>query len=89
MVSPKLIYNPEQVKRDDVDELQELADPKWKGKIVTFDPTGPGPGANYYRHIWLSLGPKKATEHFTRIRAHAVIERDQRRAIESVALAGC
>ena len=86
MVSPKLIYNPEQVKRDDVDELQELVDPKWKGKIVTFDPTGPGPGANYYRHIWLSLGPKKATEHFTRIRAHAVIERDQRRAIESVAL---
>ena len=86
MVSPKLIYNPEQVKRDDVDELQELVDPKWKGKIVTFDPTGPGPGANYYRHIWLSLGPQKATEHFKRIRAYAVIERDQRRAIESVTL---
>jgi iron(III) transport system substrate-binding protein len=86
MVSPKLIYNPGQVKRDEVDELHELVDPKWKGKLVTFDPTGPGPGANYYRHIWLSLGPQKATEHFKRIRAHAVIDRDQRRAIESVAM---
>ncbi|MGH7927753.1 MAG: ABC transporter substrate-binding protein, partial [Candidatus Binatia bacterium] len=85
MVSPKLIYNPGQVKREDVDELHELVDPKWKGKIVTHDPTGPGPGANYYRHIWLSLGAQKATEHFKRIRAHAVIDRDQRRAIESVA----
>ena len=86
MVSPKLIYNPGQVKREDVDELHELVDPKWKGKLVTFDPTGPGPGANYYRHIWLSLGPQKATEHFRLIRAHAVIDRDQRRAIESVAI---
>jgi iron(III) transport system substrate-binding protein len=85
MVSPKLIYNPGQVKRAEVDELHELVDPRWKGKIVTHDPTVPGPGANYYRHIWLSLGPQKATEHFRRIRAHAVIERDQRRAIESVA----
>jgi iron(III) transport system substrate-binding protein len=86
MVSPKLIYNPGQIKREEVDELHELVDPKWKGKLVTFDPTGPGPGANYYRHIWLSLGPQKATEHFRRIRAHAVIDRDQRRAIESVAM---
>lgn len=85
MVSPKLIYNPGQVKRAEMDELHELVDPRWKGKIVTHDPTVPGPGANYYRHIWLSLGPQKAAEHFRRIRAHAVIERDQRRAIESVA----
>lgn len=85
MVSPKLIYNPGQVKRAEMDELHELVDPRWKGKIVTHDPTVPGPGANYYRHIWLSLGPQKAAEHFRHIRSHAVIERDQRRAIESVA----
>ena len=85
MVSPKLIYDPAQVKREDVDELDKLVDTKWKGKIVTHDPIVPGPGANYYRHIWLALGPEKAAEHFRRIRAHAVIERDQRRGIESVA----
>ena len=85
MVSPKLIYDPGQVKREDVDELDKLVDPKWKDKMLTHDPVGPGPGANYYRHIWLMLGPEKATDHFRRIRAQAVIERDQRRAIESVA----
>jgi iron(III) transport system substrate-binding protein len=85
MVSPKLLYDPGQVKREDVDELHKLVDTKWKDKIVTHDPVGPGPGANYYRHIWLALGPQKATEHFKRIRAHSVTDRDQRRAIESVA----
>lgn len=85
MVSPKLIYHPGQVKREDVDQLDKLLDPKWKDKIVTHDPLGPGPGRSYYRHVWVALGPEKATEHLRRIRAQAVIDRDQRRAIESVA----
>jgi iron(III) transport system substrate-binding protein len=85
MVSPKLIYHFGQVKREEVDALDKLVDPKWKGKIVTHDPLGPGPGRSYYRHVWVALGPDKATEHFRRIRAQAVIDRDQRRAIESVA----
>lgn len=85
MVSPKLIYNPGQVEREQVDGLDKLLDPKWKGKIVTHDPMGPGPGRSYYRHVWVALGPEKATEHLRQIRAQAVIDRDQRRAIESVA----
>lgn len=85
MVSPKLIYHPGQVKREEVDDLDKLVDPKWKGKIVTHDPLGPGPGSSHYRHVWVMLGPEKAAEHFRRIRAVAGIERDQRRAIESVA----
>jgi iron(III) transport system substrate-binding protein len=85
MVSPKLIYHPGQVKREDVDQLDKLLDPRWKSKIVTHDPLGPGPGRSYYRHVWVALGPEKATEHLRRIRAQAVIDRDQRRAIESVA----
>ena len=85
MVSPKLIYHPGQVKREEVDGLDKLVDPKWKGKIVTHDPLGPGPGRSYYRHVWVALGPEQATEHLRRIRAQAVIDRDQRRAIESVA----
>jgi iron(III) transport system substrate-binding protein len=85
MVSPKLIYHPGQVKREDVDQLGKLVDPKWKGKMVTHDPLGPGPGRSYYRHVWVALGPEKATEHLRRVRAQTVIDRDQRRAIESVA----
>lgn len=39
-----LIFNPAQVKAEEVDELYKLLDPKWKGKIAVQDPIPSGTG---------------------------------------------
>jgi hypothetical protein len=50
MVSPVMNYNPKQVKPSEIDELYELLDPKWKGKILINDPIplqkAQGPGGS-------------------------------------------
>lgn len=39
------IYNKDFVKPQELSSFRDLLDPKWKGKIVMFDPTFPGAGA--------------------------------------------
>jgi len=81
-----LIFNPAQVRADEVDELNKLLDPKWKGKIVVQDPIPSGTGQGVFRWLWHALGPEKATDYYRKIRAQAgAIDRDQRRQIEWVA----
>lgn len=85
-VKPPVIYNPTQVKPEEIDELYELLNPKWKGKIVLNDPLPSGAGNVQFRFIWQVLGPEKATDYYRKIRAQAgVVDRDQRRQIEWVA----
>jgi iron(III) transport system substrate-binding protein len=43
-IDPPLLINTELVKPEEVKHLRALLDPKWKGKIVMFDPTVYGPG---------------------------------------------
>jgi iron(III) transport system substrate-binding protein len=81
-----LIFNGEQVRREEVDELPELLDPKWKGKIVVNDPIPSGSGNVVFRFIWHSLGPERGAEFIRAIKEQAaVVDRDQRRQIEWVA----
>ena len=81
-----VLYDPKQVKPDEIDELYELVNPKWKGKVVLNDPLPAGPAGSLFRWWWRTLGPDKATEYFRRIRAQAgAVDRDQRRQIEWVA----
>jgi len=81
-----LIFNPAQVKADEVDELNELLDPKWKGKIAVQDPIPSGTGQGVFRWLWHVMGPEKATDYYRKMRAQAAaIDRDQRRQIEWVA----
>ncbi len=81
-----LVYHPQQVKADEVDQLFELLDPKWKGKIVINDPLPSGAGNVTFRWIWQVLGPEKAADYYKKIRAQAgIVDRDQRRQIEWVA----
>lgn len=81
-----LIYNPTQVKAEEVDELEEVLNPKWKGKIALQDPIPSGSGNGVFRWLWAVLGPEKATDYYRKLRAQAaVIDRDQRRQIEWVA----
>lgn len=81
-----LIYNPKQVKPEEVDELYKLLDPKWKGKIAVQDPIPSGTGNGVFRWVWHVLGPEKAKDFYTKIRAQAAaVDRDQRRQIEWIA----
>ena len=84
--NPPVIYNLKQVNRADIDELYELLDPKWKGKVVLNDPLLAGPAGSLFRWLWRILGPDKATDYYRKIRAQAgAVDRDQRRQIEWVA----
>jgi ABC-type Fe3+ transport system substrate-binding protein len=81
-----LIFDPNQVRAEEVDELVELLDPKWKDKIVVNDPTIAGSGQASMRWIWQVLGPERATEYITATRAQAAaVDRDERRQIEWIA----
>jgi ABC-type Fe3+ transport system substrate-binding protein len=81
-----VIYNPKQVKPEEVDELYKLLDPKWKGKIAVQDPIPSGTGNGVFRWAWHVLGPEKAKDYYTKMRAQAgAVDRDQRRQIEWVA----
>lgn len=81
-----LIYNPAQVKGQEVDELFKLLDPKWKGKIAVQDPIPSGTGNGVFRWVWHILGPEKAKDFYRKMRAQAAaVDRDQRRQIEWIA----
>jgi ABC-type Fe3+ transport system substrate-binding protein len=81
-----ILYDPKQVKPDEIDELYELLNSRWKGKVVLNDPLPAGPAGSMFRWLWRILGPDKATDYFRRIRAQAgAVDRDQRRQIEWVA----
>jgi ABC-type Fe3+ transport system substrate-binding protein len=81
--SPPVIFDPKQVHVQEIDELYELLNPKWKGRVVLNDPLIPGPAGSLFRWLWRILGPDKATDYFRKIRAQAgAVDRDQRRQIE-------
>jgi iron(III) transport system substrate-binding protein len=85
-VSSPLIYDPRQVKREEIDELYELLSPKLKGKVVINDPLVSGAAVPVFRFIWEVLGPQKAADFYQKLRAQAaVVDRDQRRQIEWIA----
>lgn len=81
-----MIYHPDQVKPEEIDELPELLQPKWKGRFIINDPLPAGGGNVTFRWIWRVLGPEKAKDYYRKIRANAgIVDRDQRRQIEWVA----
>jgi iron(III) transport system substrate-binding protein len=84
--NPPVIYDPKQVNLNEIDELHELLDPKWRGKAALNDPLPAGPAGSLFRWLWRALGADKATDYFRKIRAQAgAVDRDQRRQIEWIA----
>ncbi len=84
--SSPIIYDSRQVKREDVEKVNDLLNPKFKGRIVVNDPMVSGAAVPVFRFIWEMLGPQKATDYYKRLRENAaVVDRDQRRQIEWVA----
>jgi ABC-type Fe3+ transport system substrate-binding protein len=83
--NPPVIYNLKQVTLSEIDELYDLLNPKWKGKVVLNDPLPAGPAGSLFRWLWRTLGSEKATDFFKKLRAQAgAVDRDQRRQIEWV-----
>jgi len=86
MVKTPLVYNFDQVRPDEVDEVQDLLNPKWNGKIVLGDPVPSGSASGAFRWLWTILGAEEATAYYKSIRVQAgAIDRDERRMIEWVA----
>jgi iron(III) transport system substrate-binding protein len=84
--SSPIIYDGRQAKREEVDEINNLLNPKFKGKIVINDPLVSGSAVPVFRFLWETLGPQKATEYYKKLRDQAaVVDRDQRRQIEWIA----
>lgn len=85
-VKTVVVHNLDQAKQEEIDELSELLNPKWKGKIIINDPVPAGAGNVTFRFIWKALGPEKATDYYKQIRAQAgAVDRDERRMLEWVA----
>jgi iron(III) transport system substrate-binding protein len=81
-----LLYDPKQVRPDEIDEFPDLLNPRWKERIAMEDPTVGGLAQGRFRFVWYTLGPERATEYIRAIRAQAgVVDRDRRRLIEWVA----
>ncbi len=86
MLKTPLVFNPKFAKAEELDELNELLDPKWKGKFVINDPLPSGSGNVTFRWIWRVMGPDRAKDYYRKLRANAAVaDRDQRRQIEWVA----
>ena len=83
---PIVAYNLQEVKPDEIDELYELLNPKWAGKIVINDPLLGGSGHVTFQWIWRVLGADKAKDYYKKIRAQAgAVDRDYRRMVEWIA----
>jgi iron(III) transport system substrate-binding protein len=80
-------FDPRQVKPEDVDDLNELLDPKWRGRIAINDPTASaGSGRTTAIWLWSVMGPEKAAEFLRAIRGQAgAVARDERQLIEWIA----
>jgi iron(III) transport system substrate-binding protein len=71
-----LAINTHAVRPDDLHSMQDLLDPRWKGKIAFQDPTLPGSGSNQAAQLYIQFGE----EFFKRlyIDQKPVITRDTR-----------
>ncbi len=85
-LSPPVLYDPKQVKREEIERLSDLLNAKWKSRIVLNDPQVTGTTVPLLRFIWVTLGPEKAADYYRKLRAQVgAVDRDLRRQIEWVA----
>ncbi len=80
---PNIAVNTNMVKPNELTSFQDLLTPKWKGKVVMYDPTVPG-GAQY---LFQSVAGSLINLDYWRgfVKQDPVIQRDKRLVIEWVA----
>jgi ABC-type Fe3+ transport system substrate-binding protein len=83
--STTVAFNKSQVQAEDVDEVHELLDPKWAGRIAINNPIPAGAGNIAGRFFYHVLGPERGAEYLRTLRAQAgAVDRDERRQVEWV-----
>ncbi|MDP2644583.1 MAG: extracellular solute-binding protein [Desulfobacterales bacterium] len=76
------IYNSTMVKPGEIKVYDDLLDPKWKGKILMFDPTKPGPGQ---RFVGVTAEKIKGWDYMEKLaKQDLTIATDRRLAVEWV-----
>jgi len=76
--NPPVVYNLKQVRVNEIDELYELLDPKWKGQGVLNDPFPPGTGGlsgTTDRYRFSILQPHRSLQRPEECRGGAVLHR--------------
>lgn len=78
-----LVYNTELLKPGDIPQsLQDLLNPKWKGKMIAVDPTTGGPGRAMFTWLYKEIG----SEYIKALgKQKPVFTRDRRVLVEQVA----
>jgi iron(III) transport system substrate-binding protein len=72
-----LFINTDYVKPEEMNDAQQLLDPRWKGKISTEDPTDPtGTGGNTSTNLYKQLGPDFVKKLY--VDQKPVVSRDRR-----------
>lgn len=81
-----ITINTERVKEGEIKSYKDLLNPKWKGKIVMYDPTRPGTAngmSAFLNGIW---GTEKLTDYFKQlVKQEPVVTRESRVPLEGVA----
>lgn len=82
-----VVVNTDLVKEREVRTYQDFLNPKWKGKIILYDPTMPGAGGTWVAFTMLKAMGREAGEKLMRqlVKQDPVITRDARLHAEGVA----
>jgi len=85
VVSDLLTYNTKLVRPDEIRSLWDLLQPKWKGRIIAYDPRLPGGASNNMRFLYYNprLGPKFIQRLFSEM--DIVISSDRRQLMDWLA----
>lgn len=83
-VKAPFVFNPQQASEADFKSNKDLLNPKWKGKIIMHDPTGPGPGESVvaYWYETPSLGKDFIKEFFAN---KPVVSKNDQQILDGVA----
>ncbi len=79
-----MAVNSDLVKPGDIQSFADLLDPKWKGKIVSYDPTQSGAAARFFA-VYIMTGILNPDFHRQLVKQEPFITRDARLLVEWVA----
>ncbi len=81
-IGPTLAINKDDVRIDEFKSWRSLLEPKWKGKILVYDPTIPGPG----NALMTTVGEIMGTNYLRELaKQEPVFNRDMRTQVEWIA----
>ncbi len=83
-----IFYNTDMIKKGEITDYPDILKPQYKGKIIMNDPTVTGPGSDCLTHLAVNIWDlARARDYLTQLvgQQQAVIERDNRILVESVA----